>query len=83
MGGATTPCALIEDGARRRPLLVDQGDADEFLDDAAEARAAARGLRRGGPPLTLRMQQGYDHSYYFIATFIGDHVRHHAALLKD
>jgi S-formylglutathione hydrolase len=62
------------------PLLVDQGDADEFLHalrpDLLQAACAAK-----GQPITLRMQAGYDHSYYFVATFLADHFAHHAAAL--
>jgi S-formylglutathione hydrolase len=69
--------ALLEDGARLDELLVDQGEADPFLDqlrpDLLEAACAAAGV-----PLTLRRQPGYDHSYYFIATFMEDHLRWHA-----
>jgi S-formylglutathione hydrolase len=72
--------ALIEDGARLADLLVDQGEADPFLDqlrpDLLEAACAGAGL-----PLTLRRQPGYDHSYYFIASFMEDHLRWHAQRL--
>jgi hypothetical protein len=74
-------CELIARADERLPLLVDQGEADGFLADAAAARAAAAGLRRRRPSAALRLQPGYDHSYYFIASFIDDHLRHHAALL--
>jgi S-formylglutathione hydrolase len=73
-------CELIAGAGERLPLLVDQGEGDEFIGqlrpDALEAAAAA-----AGHPLTLRRQPGYDHSYYFIATFIEDHLRHHARAL--
>jgi len=73
--------ALIEDGARLDDLLVDQGMADPFLDqlrpDLLEQACAAAGV-----PLTLRRQSGYDHSYYFIASFMEDHLRWHAARLR-
>jgi len=74
--------ALIEDGARLDALLVDQGEADDFLagqlrPELLEAACAAAGI-----PLILRLQPGYDHSYYFIATFIEDHLRWHAEQLS-
>ena len=73
--------ALIEDGARVPALLVDQGDADQFLDDQLQPQRLADACRKAGIDLTLRMQPGYDHSYYFIATFMADHLRWHAARL--
>lgn len=74
-------CALIADGARLPDLLVDQGSADNFLaeqlrPDRLDAACAAADI-----PLTLRMQPGYDHSYYFISTFMADHLRWHAVRL--
>jgi S-formylglutathione hydrolase len=74
--------ALIEDGARVDALLVDQGDADSFLDRELQPERLAAACRDAGIPLTLRMQPGYDHSYYFIATFIEDHLRWHWARLS-
>ncbi|HEX7876260.1 MAG TPA: S-formylglutathione hydrolase [Sphingobium sp.] len=73
--------ALIEDGARVRDLLVDQGDADQFLAEQLKPHLLAEACRAAGVPLTLRMQPGYDHSYYFISTFMGDHLRWHAERL--
>jgi len=61
-------------------LLVDQGDADEFLAQLRPELLQAA-CEAAGHPLTLRMQPGYDHSYYFIATFLGDHFAHHAQYL--
>jgi S-formylglutathione hydrolase len=73
-------CALLARAGRCPPLLVDQGDADEFL--ASQLRTGRLQDAAGEHELTLRMQPGYDHSYYFIATFIAEHLRfHHAALL--
>lgn len=74
--------ALIEDGARLRDLLVDQGEADQFLDDQLRPRLLADLCERAAIPLTLRMQPGYDHSYYFISTFMDDHLRWHARRLR-
>jgi S-formylglutathione hydrolase len=73
--------ALIEDGKRVREILVDIGTDDPFLDkelkpENLEAACAAAGL-----PLTLRRQEGYDHSYYFVSTFMEDHLHWHAARL--
>ncbi len=74
-------CALIEDGARLPDLLVDQGDADNFLTGQLKPELLAAACKAAGQPLTLRMQPGYDHSYYFISTFMADHLRWHAARL--
>ncbi len=73
--------ALIEDGARLPDLLVDQGTADTFLSTQLKPELLAEACRAAGIPLTLRMQPGYDHSYYFISTFMNDHLRWHAARL--
>ena len=63
-------------------LLVDQGTADSFLESQLKPQLLERACERAGIPLTLRRQPGYDHSYYFIATFMGDHIAHHAKILK-
>jgi len=73
--------ALIEDGARRKDLLVDQGAADGFLADQLKPELLARACADAGIDLTLRLQPGYDHSYYFISTFMDDHLRWHAERL--
>lgn len=73
--------ALIPGAKERLPILVDQGDADEFLVQLQPELLKAA-CEQVGHPFTLRMQAGYDHSYYFIASFIGDHMAHHAAALK-
>lgn len=73
--------ALIEDGARVPALLVDQGDADQFLAEQLKPELLAEACTKAGIDLTLRMQPGYDHSYYFISTFIADHLAWHAARL--
>ncbi len=65
----------------RRPVLVDQGTADSFLEQQLKPDLLREAFERAGIPLTLRMQEGYDHSYYFIASFMGDHVAHHARQL--
>ena len=74
--------ALIEDGARIPDLLVDQGEADNFLAGQLKPELLAEATAKAGIPLTLRMQPGYDHSYYFISTFLGDHLRWHAERLR-
>lgn len=74
--------ALIEDGARLDGLLVDQGEADNFLADQLRPELLEAACAEAGIPLTLRLQPGYDHSYYFISTFIGDHLRWHAERLR-
>ena len=73
---------LIRTAAERLPVLVDQGEADEFLDAQLKPWLLKQAADAAGYPLTLRLQPGYDHSYYFIASFIGDHIAHHAAALK-
>jgi S-formylglutathione hydrolase len=75
-------CELIASAGERLPLLVDQGEADSFLAEQLKPDALARACAAAGHPLNLRRQPGYDHSYYFIASFIEDHLRHHAAALR-
>jgi S-formylglutathione hydrolase len=76
--------ALIEDGRRVRDILVDQGDADSFLDSQLKPELLEAACAAASIPLTLRRQPGYDHSYYFIASFIEDHLRwHHARLTEN
>ena len=72
---------LIQGAPERLPLLIDQGEADSFLDVQLKPEILEAACRELGHPLTLRRQPGYDHSYYFIATFIGEHIAHHAAAL--
>ena len=73
--------ALIADARERLPLLVDQGDGDEFLASQLRPELLREACDAAGHPLQLRMQPGYDHSYYFIASFIGDHIAWHAKAL--
>ena len=75
-------CALIEAGARLPPLLVDQGLADKFLAEQLNVDRFEAVCKQAGQPLTLRRQPGCDHGYFFIASFIEDHLRWHAAALK-
>ena len=75
--------ALIESGAKVSDILIDQGTGDEFYEEKQllpENFQAA--CDKTGQPVTLRMQDGYDHSYHFIATFIGEHITYHAKALK-
>ncbi|MDH5394050.1 MAG: S-formylglutathione hydrolase [Gammaproteobacteria bacterium] len=76
--------ALIEAGAKVSDILIDQGTADEFYEQQQllpENFKAA--CEKSGQALTLRMQDGYDHSYHFIASFIGEHIAYHAKALKQ
>jgi len=73
--------AAIEDGARVAELLVDIGGDDSFLDKELKPELLEAACAKAGIPLTLRRQAGYDHSYYFISTFMADHVAWHAARL--
>ena len=74
-------CALIEDGARLPDILVDQGGADNFLVEQLKPELLEAACAKAGQPLTLRTQPGYDHSYYFISTFMEDHLRWHGERL--
>ena len=74
--------ALMAKAAQQLPMLVDQGDADNFLAEQLNPAALQDAAERVGYPLTLRMQPGYDHSYFFIATFIAEHLRFHAKALS-
>jgi len=75
--------ALVKSGARAPALLVDQGMADKFLLDQLKIDEFEAACREAGQPLTLRRHAGYDHGYFFIASFIEDHLRFHAQALKD
>ena len=72
---------LIETASERLPLLIDQGESDDFLETQLMPGALKQAAEKAGHPITLRLQPGYDHSYYFIATFIEEHLRHHAQAL--
>jgi len=65
----------------RPPLLVDQGLTDQFLEQQLMPERLEQACKDAGYPLTLRRQPGYDHGYYFISTFVEDHLRHHARAL--
>lgn len=74
--------ALMKTSESHLPALVDQGGADNFLVEQLKPEALQAAARQSGYPLELRMQDGYDHSYFFIASFIEDHLRFHAAHMK-
>jgi len=73
---------LLKGSDWRSEILVDQGTADEFLDQQLKPQLLLEACRAAGVPLTLRYQAGYDHSYYTMASFMGDHLAHHARLLN-
>lgn len=74
--------ALIEDGAKAPELLVDQGSADSFLNDGLRPWLLEEACKKKGIALRLNMRDGYDHSYYFISSFMADHIAWHAARLN-
>jgi len=74
--------ALIEDGARLPGLLVDQGADDQFLEQELRPELLRKACADAGIPLTLNLRPGYDHSYYFVSTFMADHLAWHAARLS-
>ena len=74
--------ALIEDGRRCPPILVDQGLADSFLPTQLNPERLEQVCAAAGQPLSLRRHEGYDHGYYFISTFMADHLAHHAGQLS-
>ena len=78
---AYDPAHLVQTAPEQLPILIDQGDADAFLKEQLQPELLATACQAVNHPLTLRMQPGYDHSYYFIASFIGDHLAHHAEAL--
>ncbi|MCA9565478.1 MAG: S-formylglutathione hydrolase [Myxococcales bacterium] len=75
-------CELLRAGADKRlELLIDQGEGDEFLEEQLQTHLLEEACRESDHPLQLRRHAGYDHSYYFIASFIGDHLAFHAKAL--
>ncbi len=74
-------CALMTTHGFPRDILIDQGEADEFLQSQLRPDAFVEACRERRVSVTLRMQPGYDHSYYFVATFIAEHIRWHAERL--
>lgn len=69
---------LLAHSTERLPVLVDQGDADDFLEVQLHTHLLEKAAAEAGYPMTIRMQPGYDHSYFFIASFIGEHLAFHA-----
>jgi S-formylglutathione hydrolase len=74
---------LVREAKYNHPILIDQGSADPFLTEQLMPEVFEEACKSAEQPLTLRFQEGYNHSYYFIATFIEDHIRHHAAVLCE
>ncbi len=78
---ATEIVSGLEDAARRSHILIDQGLADQFREKHLPQHLFEAAAHKVGLPLTLRRHEGYDHGYYFISTFMEDHLRHHAKIL--
>lgn len=79
---ATLLMAKVKEPERRSAILIDQGLADQFLEQQLQPHLFEEVARDVGYPITLRRQPGYDHGYYFISSFIDDHLRHHARILN-
>lgn len=77
-----TTC-LVSEAKERLPILVDQGEADNFLTEQLRTELLVQAAQQADYPMDIRMQQGYDHSYFFIATFIGEHIAFHARYLNS
>ena len=71
-------CELIRAGAQRMPMLIDQGEADDFLAEQLRTELLESACEDSGYEATIRRQEGYDHSYFFIASFVGSHIAFHA-----
>lgn len=76
------PLELVRNATRRLPLLIDQGLSDDFLKEQLQPELLRKVCEENKHPLTLNLRPGYDHSYYFIASFIGDHIKYHATALE-
>ncbi|MCA9507812.1 MAG: S-formylglutathione hydrolase [Myxococcales bacterium] len=74
---------LIAHAQKKMPLLVDQGNSDHLIDTSLRPEKLSDAAQKNDYPLTLRMRPGYDHSYYFVATFIEEHLRYHAEIVKN
>ena len=74
-------CALLRKATEHRPILIDQGGADNFLEEQLQTHLIEEASEAANYPIEVRMQEGYDHSSYFIASFIEDHLRVHATHL--
>ncbi len=79
---ATELVSGVKDAARRPPILIDQGLSDQFLQTQLHPHLFEEAAKKVGYPLQLRRHEGYDHGYYFISTFMQDHLVHHARILK-
>jgi S-formylglutathione hydrolase len=79
---ATELVAQVKDAARRPAILIDQGTSDQFLEKQLHPQLFEAAANKVGYPVSVRMQAGYDHGYYFISTFMEDHLRHHERALK-
>jgi S-formylglutathione hydrolase len=75
-------CELVAQASQHLPVLVDQGDADGFLEEQLRTDLLQAVAEKADYPMTIRMQPGYDHSYFFIASFIGEHIAFHAEILN-
>ena len=73
---------LVKKQPSKAQILIDQGAADQFLERELQPQRFAEAARSAGQQVTVRMQEGYDHSYYFVSTFIDDHLRWHAERLQ-
>ncbi len=73
---------LVGNASEQLPILIDQGDADNFLEEQLKPHLFEEACKAAGQAVTVRMQPGYDHSYYFIASFMEDHFAHHAKALR-
>lgn len=76
------PVELVRTATERLPLLVDQGGSDEFLEAQLRPDLLRTACEQANHPLKLNLRPFYDHSYYFIASFMGEHIKHHALVLK-
>ncbi|MGB1141579.1 MAG: alpha/beta hydrolase-fold protein, partial [Halioglobus sp.] len=74
-------CELVRTAQAQLPVLVDQGSADNFLEEQLKTPLLEQASSESGYPMTIRYQDGYDHSYFFIASFIGEHIAFHAGHL--
>lgn len=75
-------CELVKEHPSTAHILIDQGAADQFLERELQPQRFVEAAQSAGQQVTLRMQDGYDHSYYFVATFIDDHLRWHMRALS-
>lgn len=74
---------LVKNGHKTSHILIDQGKADQFLTEQLKPEIFEAACKEAGQPLTTRLHENYDHSYYFIQTFMEDHIRHHVSILKQ